>query len=101
MIAPMAARVFICADSPNAKVSDGGGPRAPELADKRRPPPFARPSCWRDLSPLVVLRCEHPSGRIVNGDEPVSALRGIVRYNLPEIRAPKEALFSPCVHLGG
>ena len=26
----------------NVKMSDGGGPRAPKLAKRRRPPPFAR-----------------------------------------------------------
>jgi DnaJ-class molecular chaperone len=29
--------------SPNGEVSDGGGPKAPEFANKLRPPPFAPP----------------------------------------------------------
>jgi hypothetical protein len=33
----------------NAKVSDGGGPRAPELANKCCPPPFAQPKSWAKL----------------------------------------------------
>ena len=28
---------------PNAEVSDGGGPEAPEIANRCRPPPFAQP----------------------------------------------------------
>ena len=29
--------------SPNAEVSDGGGPQAPEFVSRCRPPPFAPP----------------------------------------------------------